>query len=77
MLFLGMISSNRYDPILRWKQGCMEIADPRRKVDNVYTMRATSREMLPNVATNHIELVLCKSLQILDRMRILMMGCWR
>jgi hypothetical protein len=34
----------------------MTVADPTRKFDNVYTIKATSRKMLPNVATNHTEL---------------------
>jgi hypothetical protein len=53
---LGLDFLEQYDPTLRWKKRYMEISDPRQNVDNVYTIRSTSREVLPHLETYCIEL---------------------
>jgi hypothetical protein len=53
---LGLDFLEKYDPDLRWKKRSMKLKDPRPEVDNVYTIPAISRESLPDIQTDLIEL---------------------
>jgi hypothetical protein len=53
---LGLDFLELYDPTLRWKKRCMLIQDARPNNDSVYTIYACSRESLPALQANCIEL---------------------
>ena len=53
---LGLDFLEKYDRTLRWEQRSMLLKDPRPHNDNVYNIKAASREALPDTQTNHINL---------------------
>ena len=53
---LGLDFLEKHDPKIRWNKRLMEIQDPRPGNDNVYTIKAASRDALPSIETNCIEL---------------------
>jgi Retroviral aspartyl protease len=54
VLALGFLE--QYDPTLQSKKCYVEISDPRQNADNVYTISTTSREVMPHIDANCIEL---------------------
>ena len=62
---LGLDFLKHYDPDIRWSQRLLKLRDPRRYVDNnMYIIPAISREALPKIHTNHVEL--CTMRQFAD-----------
>jgi hypothetical protein len=55
-IVLGLDFLEEHEPDLRWKQRLMRLKDPRPGIDNVYTIPAISRESLPEIHANLIEL---------------------
>jgi len=61
---LGLDFLEKYDPILRWKQRYLLLNDPRPANDTVYKIQACSRESLPRIQSDLIEL--CSMRQFAD-----------